>query len=176
MSELYSKIRSDIRTGDLLSWKTTRITSFFSLVMFLYQKILKAKYTHVAIVLRLGDRVFAVEATPSNAQMVPLSSCDDFYLIKAGVTETPGAVNTLLKDIAKPYSLLDLFKAMVGLKGSRDNLYCSELANNFYSDIGYITEDTNIGLTPDTVVEYMVAKTNSEPVFVKVDIGAFDGV
>ena len=176
MSELYSKIRSDIRTGDLLAWKTTKITSFFSLVLFLYQKILKAKYTHVAIALRLGDRVFIVEATPSMTQMVPLSGCDEFYLLKAGVVENDKVINTLLRDITKPYGLLDLFKAMVGIKGSRDDLYCSELVNNFYSDIGYISEDLNIGFTPDTAVKYMTTRLNTEPTHVKVDTGAFDGV
>lgn len=87
---LYSQVRSTIQSGDLLAWRITKASGFFDFVLMLYQRIFKARFSHVAVALRVGERVFAVEAVPNAVRIFPLAMLGNFYLIRAGIDDKPG--------------------------------------------------------------------------------------
>lgn len=179
MSLLYSEFRKELKTGDLLAWDTTEIVTFFDFVLFLYQKILKAKYSHVGIVLRFGERVFVMEAVPPFVRVFPLSMLSNFSVIKTNLNSSNNPevdrlyCNALLKHSGKRYSLTDLIKGMFDMKPDDSSLYCSELALDFYRDIEYTTNE-EAGITPDTIVEEIIKISGNQPVFVTIDRGNFD--
>ena len=171
MSVLYSEIRKDIKTGDLLVWDTEEFSSFFGFVLFLYQKILKAKFTHVGVVVRMGERLFLVEATPPEVRLVPISMFDDFYIIHTDMRpDQRRYLKFLFSAIGKKYSLVDLVKSIFKVQGSSKDYYCSELASDFYNSFGYISDPT-AGQTPDSIVFSIMEKTGTAPTKVFVDKG-----
>lgn len=172
---LLSQIQTELRTGDLLAWKTTKIDSLFDFVLFLYQKTFKADFTHVAIVVIIGDRRFIVEATPPVVRLYPISMCDDFYLVKTDLTLDSRHYDRLLKNLGKPYGLLDYFKGVFGIGSSEDSFYCSELSGNFYNNIGYIIDD-EASHTPHALVKAVLKKSKHEMIFVRNDRGNLHGI
>ena len=169
MSVLYSEIRSEIKTGDLIAWNDAEIDSFFGFVLYLYQKILKANYTHVGVALRIGGRIFIVEATPPEVRLIPLKMTSDFYHIKANVKANPqNQIKFLLATLGTRYSLWDMVKAVFKLGRSNNDFYCSELAGHFYNEFGHLT-DRDVGFSPDTIVNAMVKHTGNSPVKVTID-------
>lgn len=171
MTVLYSKMRNEIKTGDLIAYDTEEIDSFFGFVLYLYQKILKAKYTHVGIAVCMGGRVFIVEATPPEVRLVPLAMCGNFYHIKTDMPATEQSMMTVLfSHLGKKYSLFDLVKSKIGFANNTSDLYCSELAGDFYNTFGYIT-DRKVGTTPDSIVEAVLGRSGSTPVKVVIDKG-----
>lgn len=173
-SVLYSSARKEMQTGDLLMWRSERITSFFGFILFLYQKIFKATYIHVGMVVSLGDRKFILEATPPVVRLHPISMLDDFYWIKTKIASNPNHIDMLIKNLGKPYDIFDFFMGLLGLGNNKENYYCSELAAEFYRYIGYIQgEDlNNVGSTPDTITEAVLKASGlPEPIYVNNDKG-----
>lgn len=170
MVTLYSNIRSEIKTGDLLIWKTTQIEDFFDLFLFLYQKIFGAMYTHMAIAVRWDNRVMMVEAAPPASRLFPVSRARSFYWIPVGIEAHESQIEYLLSQLGRKYSLWDLVRSKFKLKRSLEEDYCSDLASEFYNEIGYINDD-NAGLTPDSMVAAIMKASGQEPIFVKMDRG-----
>lgn len=170
MVALYSNIRTTIVSGDLIAWKMTRLSSLTSILLFLYQKIIRANYTHVGIATVLGGRVFITEATPPCVRIFPLSMLDSFYLVKTNIDDKPEHLDNLFRELGKPYSLIEFLKTIFRIKTGDYNYYCSYLVSKFYNDIGYITRE-DAGLTPDTIVSEIERVSNFPAIFVKIDKG-----
>jgi len=170
MVVLYSDIKKEIQTGDLLAWETTSINGFFDFLLFLYQKIFKARFTHVGVAVRINGRVFMVDATPPMVRLFPVSMTRDFYLIKTNIKATEKHIDILLSRLGNRYSLLDMIRGILNFKKDDTKDYCSDLVGDFYNQIGYIN-DENAGRTPDTIVEAIIKASGSEPIFVKIDRG-----
>ena len=172
---LYSQTRDSIKTGDLLAWRITKVSNIFGFILILYQKLFKVKFSHVAVAVWIGNRLFAVEATPSKVRIIPMSMLDNFYLISAGVQDNVSHFDIIGTHIGKPYSLFDLVRVIFGFKGSESSLYCSELALQYYDEIGYFTDDVDeFGdhiPTPDDIVERVLAQSKSPIEFVRIDKG-----
>jgi hypothetical protein len=175
MAVLYSEKRSEIKTGDLLAWKATKINSFFDLVLFLYQKIFKAKYTHVAIAFKEGNRLFILEATPPEVRLFPVSMTDDFYLFSLNLNIDSSHIDIILRKLGIKYGLCDLIRGILKLSDNKKEEYCSELASKFYNEIGFIN-DKEAGFTPDTIVEAIQREHDIEPILVKIDRNNLSGV
>ena len=167
---LYSTIRHEIKSGDLLVWKTSQIEDFFDLFLFLYQKIFGAKWTHLGIAAPMDGRVFMVEAAPPASRLFPVSRTRSFYLIKAGVDFKKSHMDLLLSMLGRKYSLWDLIRTKLKLKRSDKEDYCSDLASEFYNAIGYI-HDEDAGMTPDRLVKAIIKASGQQPIFVKMDRG-----
>lgn len=172
---LYSHIRDSIETGDLLAWRITRVTSIFDFVLVVYQKLFKAKFSHVAVAVRVGERLFAIEAVPKNVRIIPLSMLDNFYLVRAGIKPRFQHFDILSRHLGKLYGLFDLVKNLLRWKGDDSELFCSELALKFYEEIGYFIEqfdefDDRIP-TPDDIVERVLAESKGQIEFVRIDKG-----
>lgn len=171
MAVLYSNIRNEIRTGDLIIWKTTAVEDIFDLFLLLYQKIFKAKWTHMAIATRMESRVLLTEATPPVSRLFPLSAKNrDFYWIKTNIEERDSHIAYLLTLLGREYSILDFFRSKLKIKLSSKQDYCSDLASEFYNEIGYI-DDEDAGVTPDALVAAIMKASGNKPIFVKMDRG-----
>lgn len=173
--KFYSEVHDTINTGDLLAWRINRINSFFSFVLVMYQKLFKVSYSHTATAMRIGDMVFAVEATPPAVRLIPLQMLGNFYLYPAGINYKRSHGEVLLKHLAKSYSVLDMFKDMIGFQTDEESLYCAEQCHAFYTDIGYFAKvvdmDEGDVISPDKVVEKVLAQNPSEPVYIRIDKG-----
>lgn len=168
MTLQYSAIRDQLKTGDLLAWRVTKMNSFIDFILYLDQKIFKAEYTHVGMVVKIGERILVVEATPPAVRIYPLSRLDDFYWIKTYSPQHEKDIDMLFSQVGKEYSLLDLIKIKLRLKNSNHDYYCSELASDFYNSNGLICDEF-AGLTPDTIVQKICEVCNVKPVFVHID-------
>lgn len=167
---LYSEIRDELETGDLVAWDTTEIEDFFDFILFIYSKVFRVKYTHVGVVVKFGSRIFVLEAIPPVVRLVPLSAKRDFYLIKtkAPVLFRENGINYLFKFIGRKYSILDFVRTMLKLKSSDEDFYCSELAAKYYKSIGYIL-DEKIGHSPQNLVEHLVEISSIKEIRVTID-------
>lgn len=173
MAQLYSKLRPDMKTGDLLMWKTTRIGSLVDILLLLYQKMLGATYTHVGVLVKEGNRIFVVEATPPVVRLFPLSMAGNFYHIPLDITPNEKHIDFLLSNLGKKYSLFDFIRSTFRIMNNNDDFYCSEFCSFFYNQIGLIDND-EAGLTPDYLVSEVVRVTGKQPVSVKNDKGNLD--
>jgi len=175
MTILYSEIREKIRTGDLVAWDKPTDPGLTGLFLKLYQKITKARYTHVGVAVVLGERVMMVEATPPEVRLYPLSMSSDFYLIKTDISRVSKHLDIVLSELGKPYNLLDFFKNVIGFSDSNRDYYCSQLVSRYYNEIGYINNDL-AGLTPDSIVEEVIKASSSDPIYVNVDRGNLNAI
>lgn len=171
----YSEVADEIRTGDLLAWRVNRIDSVFSFLLYIYQWLFKATYSHTAIAVRLEGELFAVEATSPAVRMMPLWMLGNFYLFRAGVPERKSNLRSLLKHLAKDYSLFDMVKNMFQFGTSDEELYCAEQCHEFYKDVGYFTsvidEDESDIITPDKVVKKVMKQSGAVPEYIRIDKG-----
>lgn len=173
--KFYTEVHDSIMTGDLLAWRINRVSNFFSLILIIYQKLFNKSYSHTATAMRIGDMVFAVEATPPAVRLIPLHTLGNFYLYRAGINYKRTHGEVMLRHLAKRYSVLDMFKAMLGFQTDEDSLYCAEQCNSFYIDIGYFNKSVDMEeddvVTPDSVVEKVLLEFPSDPIYVRIDKG-----
>lgn len=171
----YSEIQKELQTGDLVCWRVNNFNNFFTFVLFLYHKFFKATYSHVAVVLRLGERVFAVEAVYPKVRVIPLHMLKNFYVYRLGISEKESHIDVLLRHIGKNYSLFDLVKNMLAVRSTTEELFCSELAYDFFESIGFFEASTDefdeVLITPDELVKMVIERANVVAEFVKIDKG-----
>lgn len=149
---LLSDIKDQINTGDLVAFSHREYGSITSFILWLYQKVAKVDYSHVGVVIKLGERLFIVEAVPPRVNITPIEKVDDFYWIPTKIqTSERWQIDYLLKSVETPYSIVDMFTHYLGMKFRKDRVYCSELASAFYYHVGYIL-DRSAGHTPDKIV------------------------
>lgn len=167
----YSQIMKEIKTGDLIAWKTDKYRSILTFILFLYQKLTGALYTHVGIVVKIGGKLYVIEAVPPLVRIYPLENKEEFYWIDAKVN-APAArqLKFLTSEVGKPYSILDMFKSVFRLENNTKDYYCSELAAEFYYNFGYIS-DKSVGHSPDTMVRAISEIGDVEIIQVTVDKG-----
>jgi len=134
----YSKIRDTLKTGDLISWRITKVVSTFDAILFVYQKILKTRSVHTGIVVKIGGRLFVAEARPPSVRLFPLSKMDDFDILRLGLPEDKEDYNRILRQMGVPYGFIDLLKGILGFRTSLEKLYCSEHCAKFYVETGFI--------------------------------------
>jgi hypothetical protein len=167
---LYSEIRPKIRTGDLLAWEVTTISSALDLALLAYQKIYKTNISHVGMAYVFGDRVFCLEATPPAVRLIPLSMLDDFSLLQANIDWKPSYDRVALKYIGRDYSLTDHLKGMMHFKTSDKELYCSELLSRIYRDIGLVPS-LEADSTPRGLAREVKKVVGGDFIFVNIDKG-----
>lgn len=172
---LYSKVRNEIKTGDLLAWEITTFSEKSNLFLFLYQKIFRVKYSHVGVALKIGGRLFVAEAVPPRVRLFPLSLKDNFYYIPCHLKSNFKYQDYLLKDMGKPYSLFDLIRSIFNFSFNPKNFYCSEYCANFYNAIGLLP-NKEAGRFPHTLVKTISEIVHEEPRHIVIDKGNFNGV
>lgn len=173
--KLYSELTDEIKTGDILAWKNTKIDSFFDFILFLYRKLFGVEYTHVGFALVLGDRWLLFEATPPVIRLYPISLTDDFYYVNTGLNLKSKHIDIMLKHLGKKYGFIDVFFGLLGIKRNNSSYFCSELVMEFLDTIGYL-EDTGEATMPQTLMDRLVNEKGLEVISVKVDKGNLDAV
>lgn len=155
MTLLYSQIRHKLKTGDLVSWDAGKINSFFGLILWLYQKILRARSVHTGIVVEIGGRLFVAEARPPAVRLFPLSKMDDFWLLNLQLDPYDEDYDLLLKDMGVQYGYFDLIKGILGFKNSSKELYCSEQCTKYYFERGFFPESVydEAAQIPDNLIK-----------------------
>lgn len=175
---LLSEVKDEIKTGDLLAFTVRRFGSLTSFVLWLYQKFRKVKFSHVGVAVRLGDRLFIVEAVSPRVTITPISKVKDFYLIPTRIAENPkikateeDQISFLMDFVEVKYSLVDMITHYIGMDVNDNGVYCSELASAFYYHIGLLLERDS-GHTPQTLVEAVMKKVGiEEPIHIVTDRG-----
>lgn len=171
---LLSDIKDQIKTGDLLAFTVRRYGTITSFALWLYQKIRKVTYSHVGIAVRLGDRLFIVEAVSPRVTITPISKVKEFYLIPTTTEEKAteeAQIGFLMDFVEVKYSLVDMFTHYLGMESSDRRVYCSELCSAFYYHVGYLHERES-GHTPQLLVEAVMKRAGiDKPIHVVTDRG-----
>jgi len=100
--------------------------------------------------------------------IIPISSSRDFYHLPLNLNITNKQYNFLFNSLGIRYSLIDLFTYIFRLGNNKNSYYCSELAADFYSNIGLI-DDSESGINPKVLSDKMILLAGVEPVLVKLD-------
>lgn len=169
---LLSEYKHKIKTGDLLAFKVRRYGSITSFFLWLYHKIFRVNFSHVGIAVRLGERVFMVEAISPRVAITPISKVREFYLIPTELKATEKTqIDFLINFVEVKYSLKDLITYYLGMDVSDDTIYCSELASAFYFHVGYLHERES-GHTPEKIVNAVLKRSGvEEPIHIVTDRG-----
>ena len=140
----YQDVRESIQTGDVLVWKKDRLSKISNLFLWGIRFFTMSQFAHVAVAVRIMDRVFIIEATQPFVRIFPLSNSDEFYHIPTHISEPSKESLTFLFDqVGKLYSLGDAIRGYLGypLKDN-DRWQCVELAKAFLNMNGFNVKGT----------------------------------
>lgn len=147
--------RSEIKSGDLIAW--TSLSSFYLKVVRLFTF---SEYTHVGIAVVDDDgTIHVVEATRPRVIMNKLDDRMPIYHIPMKVDMTKEAKELLQSYIGKKYSVLQAALSYINIHIDDDKWYCTELAYDFYSKLGYKFKKR---LTPTKLIKEAVSKYGKE--------------
>lgn len=149
MSNLYSDIRSTIKSGDLLAWTHRSWGSFYDLQMQCIRIFTKSEYTHVGTAWVIGERVFVIEAVVPKVRIYPLSSLLPFYLIPLNSTWNSHTEEFLLAQVGDPYSVKQAIQSLFRTPDIDDNWMCGELVRETMIKEGI---DLGTDYTPSGIV------------------------
>lgn len=158
----YNFYRDKIKSGDLLVWTTNDVKTFRNFELKIVQLFTQSSYDHVAIAWNIGGRLLAVEATPPEVRIFPLSRLRPFYVIPMDIEWEWEYTNHLLCKIGDKYSLLDVLKSYFGdkhpdIENPDKKWQCAEFVHYFYNKIG-LKQD--FGFTPKSVVDKALELTS----------------
>ena len=147
----YVDTRENIKTGDVLVWKKDRLSPLSNLFLKVIRLFTLSQFAHTAVAYRMGNRLFAIEATQPYVRIFPISLYDEFYHIPLNIENVkPESIDFLLAQVGKPYGLLDAVRAYFDLPLKKDDHWqCAELTGTFLNIEGIKV----IGSTPSDLVE-----------------------
>lgn len=163
----YKKHRNKIKTGDLLIWSDNYGSFLSKLFLSIVRFFTRSEFAHVGIAIVKEDRLYVLEATIPEIQLIPVSSLDEFYHLPLYLDLEPNddRLGFLYDKIGLPYSMIDAVKAYLGITNlSNKKWQCAELANKFYKHIGL-----NFGrsYTPTKLVNRIMKETGYSLVYVR---------
>lgn len=139
---LYSPIAIDeIQTGDLLIWRSDKVSLISDLSIRLVQFLTKSEWGHVGIAWRVTDGVkeelFVIEATIPRIQIMRVIPEHEVYHLPANLSWSQQGRDFLLTKIGLRYSFLDAFRALMGWTVENDDRWqCAELVHAYYESEG----------------------------------------
>lgn len=123
----YEKIRSVIKSGDILAWSHRKWSSWYDLQIQAVRFFTQSEYCHVGTAWVVGGRVFVIEAVTPKVRIYPLSKLLPFYLIPLNDTWAMQAEEFALAQVGCDYSKWKAIKSFFG-KPDYDSLWqCAEL-------------------------------------------------
>lgn len=160
---IYDYYRPNIKTGDLLVWKTTNWNSAIDWMLQIVRLVRRTEITHVGVAFVVGGRVLVVEAVYPNVRIYPLSKLLPFYHVGLGMPWEDSKDDILLEHIGEKYSIPQAIMSAFR-EPKDDNMWqCAELAKKIYTELGYSLDGI---VTPDHLVDEML--NNSQTGLVKV--------
>lgn len=156
----YPEIRDKLRSGDIIVACKGNLKSFNGFLSLLIRVFTASSYSHVGIVVKLGNRCFVVEATPPVVRLYPLSKLDSFYVIKMEQEWSREDENRLFELVGLPYSDWNSVASyFTGRPLANGKLQCAQLVSSFY--------DWPNLLRPEQIVRYTQEKLGKQMVFVR---------
>lgn len=106
----YDLVRDYINDGDVFAWthKASPFASWYDFKIFLVRLFTRSEYSHVAVSVRFGGRVFVLESVTGGIRLLPLSKCLPCYWITEDI---PFDVERAMSVCGEPYSQ---FEAILG--------------------------------------------------------------
>lgn len=143
---LYSKVRDEIKNGDLLVWSNYK----------LIQVVSGSSYSHVGLALWIGKRLFVLEADVPEIRLYPLSRKHNFYTIRdVAPLWNDEVTNYALDFIGVRYSYWAAIKSYFMPLKVDGNWQCVEYAKFIYRKMGIELNDKYL---PSDLVEELLEK------------------
>ena len=120
----YWEARGQIESGDVILFRGR------GPVAWLIRTLTHSLYDHAAIAWVIGGRVLVIEARMLGGVKVdPLSMrlVDDASWVATGIFFDELRLRTAIRDLGKPYSFGNCFRALAGLPGRRGGFECAQL-------------------------------------------------
>ena len=156
----YQEIRDKLKSGDIIVCCKGNMKSFKGFLSLLVRVVTASSYSHVGVVIKLGNRCFVVEATPPVVRLYPLSKLDSFYVIKMEQRLSREDENRLFEYVGLPYSDWNSIVSYFTRKPlANGKLQCAQLVSSFYNW-------PNL-LRPEQIVRYAREDLGKQMVFVR---------
>ena len=156
----YQEIRDKLKSGDIIVCCKGNMKSFKGFLSLLVRVVTASSYSHVGVVIKLGNRCFVVEATPPVVRLYPLSKLDSFYVIKMEQRLSREDENRLFEYVGLPYSDWNSIVSYFTRKPlANGKLQCAQLVSSFYNW-------PNL-LRPEQIVRYAQEDLGKQMVFVR---------
>lgn len=155
----YREIRDELKSGDIIVSCKGNMQTFNGFISLFIRIVTASSYSHVGVVVKLGNRCFVVEATPPVVRLYPLSKLDSFYVIKMEQALSKDDENRLFEYVGMPYSDWNsVVSYFTGKPLANGKLQCAQLVSSFY--------DWPNLLRPEQIVRYAQEKLGKRMVFV----------
>lgn len=155
----YQEIRDELKSGDIIVACKGNMQSFNGFISLFIRIVTASSYSHVGVVIKLGNRCFVVEATPPVVRLYPLSKLDSFYVIKMEQALSREDENRLFEYVGLPYSDWNsIVSYFTGKPLANGKLQCAQLVSSFYNW-------PNL-LRPEQIVRYTQEMLGKRMVFV----------
>lgn len=156
----YAAIRDELQSGDIIVASKGNMKSFDGFLSLAIRIGTASSYSHVGVVVKLGNRCFVVEATPPVVRLYPLSKLDSFYVIKMDQRLSREDENRLFEYVGQPYSDWNSVVSYFTRKPlANGKLQCAQLVSSFYNW-------PNL-LRPEEIVKYTQEVLGKRMVFVR---------
>lgn len=110
----YSECRDEIQAGDLVVFTHYKWASLYDIQVQLVRLFSLTEYTHVGVIVKIGNRLFIAESVSPVVRLVPLSNFaeEGFFVIPTRNPMTDEELEYLLKHVGKAkYSKWQAIKA-----------------------------------------------------------------
>ena len=153
----YRAIRDELQSGDIVVASKGNMKSFDGFLSLAIRIGTASSYSHVGVVVKLGNRCFVVEATPPVVRLYPLSKLDSFYVIKMDQRLSRDDENRLLEYVGQPYpdwnSAVSYFTRKPLANGK---LQCAQLVSSFYNWPNLLRPEQIVRYAQETLGKRMV--------------------
>jgi hypothetical protein len=161
----YSEFRSRISQGDIVALSHKSYGSWYDLQIMAIRIFDKTEYTHVGVVVEIGDRKFVLESVEPVVRLMPLSNYLDngFYIIPMNAPMSDEEFNYGMSLVGKgKYSKIEAIRAFFKKLNlsSRDVYECAKLVIQCRRMSGI---DLGNVATPSSVV--LAAQNLGKPVY-----------
>jgi hypothetical protein len=120
----YHDARTSISSGDVILFRGR------GPVAWLIRTLTRSLYDHSAIAWEIGGRVLVIEARMlGGVKADPLSTrlADHAAWVPTGIYFDELRLKVAIRDLGRPYSFLNCFRALIGLPGVRGQFECAQL-------------------------------------------------
>lgn len=163
---IYDNIRTHIKSGDIVAWSHTGLSSKYDFEMFLVRLFTRSEYVHVGVVWKIAGRIFVLESTTSGIRIFPLSKLTPFYLLNNKYKWNKTIEEYALSKLGQEYSKFEAIKGFLDLvKPGEDNKWqCAEYTLWLLEKMS--NKKIDIKSTPSAIVEFLLGE-GSNIIFVQ---------
>lgn len=154
----YSKLRSKLKTGDLLLWATKPNWKhpLDAIQIWAVRAFTQSAYSHVGVAVWVRNRMMVFDATGHGVLLRPITDDLPSYVVQRKKVLSGVSLDWSFSKIGNKYSRWQAIKTYFGkLKSGSDNSWhCAELVNATYAADGEKFD----GLTPDSIANEAMVK------------------